>query len=448
MLVFTIGLRPSVPWALLVAAFSLLGATACTGNASESSESSQHDRPLEYAQCEEACSGSYSGTVESCVSDCQQQRTAASLPLDGTCAEYCETGGFQRAVELHERRCVAACVSDPDGDGVGKSADLCPETVPEVLVNARGCRDSDGDGIEDREDDCPEDGEEPLTTRGCPVSTKGECCAVDGNGCCTGTGSDCPVDGSECCVLPPESCEPDQTVCNGSRECLAALETPIPTSISEHYRSMLAEQLAKVRSHPRRCEEDFTGPAQPRMIAPAPGIETRVYPSENWVEIKNGQVDRGSVARTTFEWEAVTDPCEPVNYSLQLEIYHCHAYRGERNLNIYRRKGWCEWQTFDYVDAGASTTVTIDLPLGVLLYNLHHDFVAPDPPHWGRENAIITNGWAPTWIRGTVVAHDANGSASRFGLHGHQSHLVFHRENVARERLQRIPRVPWLEPGD
>lgn len=45
--------------------------------------------------------------------------------------------------------------ADADEDGVADSNDRCPETVPNIAVDARGCAlDSDGDGAPDYADRC------------------------------------------------------------------------------------------------------------------------------------------------------------------------------------------------------------------------------------------------------------------------------------------------------
>ena len=60
--------------------------------------------------------------------------------------------------------------ADADGDGVGDTADECPNTPQGAIVNARGCpSDSDGDGVPEGIDECPETPPGvPVDERGCP----------------------------------------------------------------------------------------------------------------------------------------------------------------------------------------------------------------------------------------------------------------------------------------
>lgn len=413
-------------------------ALGCEGSQSDSTLG-----PLGFEECHGSCVDTYPGTFESCVLDCETHRVENSLSPEG-CYDVCKNGEYQRRKEMFEARCFSDCVSDPDGDGVGRSIDRCPESDPDLPVNAYGCSDGDQDGVPDTVDECPEYGSKPLTRSGCPVKEKTECCETDNSGCCMGSKYTCADGVEDCCVLPPDSCTVTTDPCNGPRECLSGLETPVLRNLSKEHRREIASQFVNLQSHPVNCPGDRSGPSQPRILAPAPGTAEVPFPGDrNWVQVTNGEVSGGSTAPVHFSWEDVTDECDPVNYALHIEYYHCHLYKGERNLEVYRQRGWCEWQTLEYLDAHASTSMSVDLRLGEALYKIHHDFVPLPNPHWGVTDGQITNRWAPTWVRASVIAHDANGNASSHGVHGEQSYVVFFHGDPDRSELQRIPRVPW-----
>lgn len=65
-------------------------------------------------------------------------------------------------------------IVDGDADGVDDAVDQCLYTLPQAVVDARGCSaqsDQDGDGVRDDVDDCP------YTSAGAEVDARG--CAID-----------------------------------------------------------------------------------------------------------------------------------------------------------------------------------------------------------------------------------------------------------------------------
>ncbi len=108
--------------------------------------------------------------------------------------------GFVRSVFLAEK-------ADSDGDGVADAADRCPDTPPNVKVDARGCPlDSDGDGVYDYLDQCPNTPKgTPVDDRGC--SRKAAPVDSDGDGVydeldrCPGTPRGARVDERGCWII-------------------------------------------------------------------------------------------------------------------------------------------------------------------------------------------------------------------------------------------------------
>lgn len=66
---------------------------------------------------------------------------------------------------------VALARADKDKDGVEDSADRCPNTLPGMMVDAKGCaRDTDGDGVFDMSDKCPDTAAKlKVDASGCPI---------------------------------------------------------------------------------------------------------------------------------------------------------------------------------------------------------------------------------------------------------------------------------------
>ncbi len=102
--------------------------------------------------------------------------------------------------------CESADIVDTDKDGIANSKDACPDNMPGVEVDARGCElDSDKDGLVNRLDSCPDTAaESKVDETGCVIVEVVAVVDTDGDGVedsrdnCASTTAGAPVNVNGC----------------------------------------------------------------------------------------------------------------------------------------------------------------------------------------------------------------------------------------------------------
>jgi hypothetical protein len=310
---------------------------------------------------------------------------------------------------------TAFCTSDPDGDGVPLAGDKCPDTPRLARVNRDGCPDDDGDGVANPNDACS-DTEEGATVdpQGCPRQMP----------CAEGT------------------CSGSVPICSTA----ACKELEIPAELDDSTRRKIIEDFLRTGAHPRNCPNDFTAPDSPTITVPPLGInaielgQAFGHGGGVAVTLDNGKVVGGDKLSLPFSWSAVNDDCEPVRYSVLIETYHCHSVPGLEDMATYLNEGWCRWRRYQYLTT-TDTSVTIDLEIGRVLYDLHvniYQYYGITPPVSGEFIAY----YQPQWIRARVFTHDGNGATS--SGEDERKYYVLYPEMIGGSQLVDIPMSPTM----
>lgn len=365
--------------------------------------------------CIDACVDADPGTAiqAACLPQCQAKVTALGKD-PAICQPSCDAAHY-RWRKVVEATCTARCVGDDDGDGIPNGPDRCPGTPAASAVTWTGCPDGDGDGIPDADDACP------ATPAGVRVTVDG--CTPPADGGC----------GEGHCGEEPPPCGPPM-------ECDQLLEVELPRELPWDLRDSMIRKALATRPHDVVCPGDETPPDDPRITSPVPSLSPILVDATH-SQVQGGQLVGGDSIPLTVQWDPVVDPCGPVRYSVFVEHTHCHRVPGVEEVASYRNAGWCRWQPYLYQTID-QTVFQFDFDYGRTLFELHEPFADAlgfNIPQDGQ----FTMFYAPYWLRVRVIAHDANGLASRLDSGSATRYFALYpSEHTPVESLTAIPVAP------
>ncbi|QDG53243.1 hypothetical protein FIV42_21585 [Persicimonas caeni] len=402
---------------LFICIVSLAGSYGCSEppaeeSVSETQGAKQSDsEPKEGSLCFDSCMSARMEefSTSRCYDECAHKREQLDLDTSA-CDELCASAVRSRE-QLAGLKCKSDCVDQSDGDSVTDSLDRCPDTPAGVPVTWDGCPDGDGDGVADKQDACPG----------------------------TASGTDVTVDGCDVVAACSQGkCETAQPTCSSEQACDRQREIPLLESAPLATRQEWIMKFLKRRHADIACPDDETAPPQPQFLQPEATVEP-VQVGQASVSFTNGAVTSGTVVPLEFVWEEVSDPCEPVEYSIYLEYYYCDTITGVEELHSYRNQGWCRWMPLEYQTV-PTLSYDFQFAFGEHLYRIHQPF--SDELLWNPpSDGTFYIGYRPFWLRVRLMAHDGNANTSAFGVHERHHYLVLY-QKAALSTLSQIPVAP------